>query len=382
MNMKKIKKFFTFARRSGGFTLVELIVVIAILAILGGVAVPAYGGYVKKANMQADISLVSEVKQALKLYYYSHPNEAVNGYVVLTQEGMPASCDDVVGEYAMRAVFGENWKDTISLKYDGWNGDYNGSSFQGNEITLMGKVEGLTDLLGQTISDMPTLVGENFKNFMGTELGFSEEDMKNSDKAADAAVLYVANGTSKLSTEQQEEFRNIAINAGKSDDVFSTMLTGYSNLYGSDVMGAAATYAMLTAYCQYEDEKAGNTKMMDALGSPDVSGVSSGSLQEMSNMITDSVSRLDSILEEGNGLNFETYWSEVAGKDAGAFIDVMGAVNNSKNQIAGSLGTSGCFTSEDLNMLFSQYGNGSIMVFVETGANGVMRIYTSETELN
>ena len=37
-------------KSNGGFTLVELIVVIAILAILAGIAVPAYTGYIDKAN--------------------------------------------------------------------------------------------------------------------------------------------------------------------------------------------------------------------------------------------------------------------------------------------------------------------------------------------
>ena len=64
MNMKKMKKFFTLSWRAEGFTLVELIVVIAILAILGGVAVPAYGGYVKKADRAADEALLNEINTA------------------------------------------------------------------------------------------------------------------------------------------------------------------------------------------------------------------------------------------------------------------------------------------------------------------------------
>ena len=44
-------------KSNGGFTLVELIVVIAILAILAGIAVPAYSGYIDKAQgVQSEVN--------------------------------------------------------------------------------------------------------------------------------------------------------------------------------------------------------------------------------------------------------------------------------------------------------------------------------------
>ena len=59
MNFKK-----TWKRANEGFTLVELIVVIAILAILAGIAVPAYSGYIKKANQAADQQVLAAVNTA------------------------------------------------------------------------------------------------------------------------------------------------------------------------------------------------------------------------------------------------------------------------------------------------------------------------------
>lgn len=359
-----------------GFSLVELIVVIAIMAILAAVAVVSFSLYIPKAQQAGDKQTISDVEDALTLYFYSNPNEFTGGYVVLAHKdsGKTPTADEF-GEAAMVAAFGEDWKEKVFLQYEEWNGEYSGSSFSGNEAVLMGKVESLTDLLGNTIQATPTLVGDNFKNYMTSELGFSEADLANPDKAADAAVLYVANGTSKLTAEQQKVFQEIPAQAA-ADDLITGMFNGYKNLYGNSVMGAATTYAMLTAYCQYEDEKAGNTDMMDALGTPDASLIESGSDAEMLAVLNDSIARLSEKLAEGNGLNFNKYWSEVAGNDAAAFVNVMSTVNNQKDQVVDNLGTAGCFTTQELQDIFENYGAGCVTIMAELQEDGTLKITT------
>ena len=61
--------------KTSGFTLVELIVVIAILGILAGIAIPVYSGYINKANEAADLMQLDAVKTAVVFYALSEDAE-------------------------------------------------------------------------------------------------------------------------------------------------------------------------------------------------------------------------------------------------------------------------------------------------------------------
>ena len=64
-----------------GFSLVELIVVIAIMAILVGVAVPTYTAYITKANKGVDEDLFYNVERAIETLLVdpdiTNPTEAI-----------------------------------------------------------------------------------------------------------------------------------------------------------------------------------------------------------------------------------------------------------------------------------------------------------------
>ncbi|PKL92378.1 MAG: hypothetical protein CVV21_03445 [Candidatus Goldiibacteriota bacterium HGW-Goldbacteria-1] len=55
-----------------GFTLIELMVVVAIIALLAAVAVPKFGQMLEKANLGATLGNLSAIRGAVHIYYGSN----------------------------------------------------------------------------------------------------------------------------------------------------------------------------------------------------------------------------------------------------------------------------------------------------------------------
>jgi type IV pilus assembly protein PilA len=61
-----------YGRLRGGFTLIELMIVVAIIAIIAAIAIPAYQVYVIRSQVSEGFVLFGGVRPALEEYYASH----------------------------------------------------------------------------------------------------------------------------------------------------------------------------------------------------------------------------------------------------------------------------------------------------------------------
>ncbi|HFC8301072.1 TPA: pilin [Neisseria meningitidis] len=111
-----------------GFTLIELMIVIAIVGILAAVALPAYQDYTARAQVSEAILLAEGQKSAVTEYYLNHGKWPGNN----SSAGV-ASSSTIKGKY-VKSVEVKNGVVTAEMKSTGVN-----KEIQGRKLSLWAK---------------------------------------------------------------------------------------------------------------------------------------------------------------------------------------------------------------------------------------------------
>ncbi|EMT1860810.1 pilin, partial [Neisseria gonorrhoeae] len=99
-----------------GFTLIELMIVIAIVGILAAVALPAYQDYTARAQVSEAILLAEGQKSAVTEYYLNNGKWPKNN----DEAGVASPASDIKGKY-VQSVTVANGVVTAQMKSDGVN---------------------------------------------------------------------------------------------------------------------------------------------------------------------------------------------------------------------------------------------------------------------
>ena len=62
-----------------GFTLVEVMIVVAIVAILASVALPAYSDYIRRSQLQEAFTFLADYRVKMEQYFQDNKNYGTNG---------------------------------------------------------------------------------------------------------------------------------------------------------------------------------------------------------------------------------------------------------------------------------------------------------------
>lgn len=106
-----------FVKNNRGFTLIELIVVIAILGILSAVAVPNYVSYQYRSSIKTDIATCAEIVRAARIYTITNTEKIASITDLLSEDYFPhTDNDEMIIPLTSANAFSLHYDDS-TLKY-------------------------------------------------------------------------------------------------------------------------------------------------------------------------------------------------------------------------------------------------------------------------
>lgn len=338
-------------RSAGGFTLVELIVVIAILGILAGVGTVAYTGYIRAANEAADETMYQSIIYAGALGSYTNPGAM--GRVTVDKTGATVSStsgDKAIIEKWMADAFGSHWESTVKYRTAAYVGAHGtialpqvvitltgdqkllvskvqDSNFGGNEDQLLDVVDTLTGALAAKTDQLGALqlLGKDdgsyttymealvSKELVKKEANGSYTPVPGKDtELANASVLYLASVYNNSDGSYNASTASEAIAKAMSGSD-AELIKNFSNAgNGNALAGAAMAYVLTLSYAN----------------SDYVTEEESAAIKEQANKVTGVTSMLDYVKKVNDDKFKEYLASESATQDVDGYLGAMQLVND------------------------------------------------------
>jgi prepilin-type N-terminal cleavage/methylation domain-containing protein len=110
-------------RRSNGFTLIEVMIVVAIVAILAAVAIPSYRDYILRGQLVDATTLLATTRADMERYYqdnrtYSNVSAAITAPCVKSMPNWDLSCSAQGAQNFTLLVVGKNATNGFSYSID------------------------------------------------------------------------------------------------------------------------------------------------------------------------------------------------------------------------------------------------------------------------